>query len=194
MNCDNSRAGSSVATTSGICLRSSSNATLISRRARLAPRQKWAPPPPKPRCGLGLRARSNVQGSANFDSSRLAEQYHRRPCHRRPSWCRATQCLGSGCGACRPPGGPPHDLLDRGGRQAVEVRPPPVPLLGIAGQCQHAVSDRVARRLVAGHHQQDEERRDLLDDSRSPSTSASTRLLVRSSWWLTRRSSASAVA
>lgn len=34
-------------------------------------------------------------------------------------------------------------------------------MLGIAGQCQHAVSDRVARRLVAGHHQQDEERRDL---------------------------------
>jgi hypothetical protein len=70
------RAGSSVATMSGTWRCNSSNMTLISRRARLAPKQKWAPPPPKPTCGFRLRARSKVHGLANFDSSRLTEQYH----------------------------------------------------------------------------------------------------------------------
>ena len=59
MNDDCNRAGSAVAVTSGIWRRNSSKATLISRRARLAPRQKCAPPPPNPTCGLGLRRTSN---------------------------------------------------------------------------------------------------------------------------------------
>jgi hypothetical protein len=46
MNGDSRMAGSSVASMSGIWRRSSENAMVISRRARLAPRQKWAPPAP----------------------------------------------------------------------------------------------------------------------------------------------------
>ena len=44
---------------------------------------------------------------------------------------------------------------------AVEVRPPQVALVGVAGELEHAVADRVARGLVPGRRQQDEERRDL---------------------------------
>ena len=42
-----------------------------STRASGAPRQKWMPAP-KPRCGLGERARSSRSGSANTAGSRLA--------------------------------------------------------------------------------------------------------------------------
>ena len=58
-------------------------------------------------------------------------------------------------------GSPPDDLLDGGGGHAVEVRPPLLPLLRIAGERHHAVADRIARRLVAGGRQQDEERANL---------------------------------
>ena len=49
--------------------------TRISMRARLAPRQKWGPPPPKAMWGLGLRVMSNGCGSSNTVSSRLAEMW-----------------------------------------------------------------------------------------------------------------------
>ncbi len=42
-------------------------------RARLAPRQKWGPPPPKAMWLLGVRPMSNRSGSAKTVSSRLAE-------------------------------------------------------------------------------------------------------------------------
>src|SRR5207244_437759 len=43
---------------SGRRRRSSSNMARIWRRARLAPRQKWGPPPPKATCSLGVRPTS----------------------------------------------------------------------------------------------------------------------------------------
>ena len=46
---------------------------LISARARLAPRQKCTPPPPKVTWSFGVRAMSKVCGSANTSSSRLAD-------------------------------------------------------------------------------------------------------------------------
>lgn len=76
MNAERRMAGSSMATISGMRLCNSSNSTRISRRARLAPRQKWAPPPPYPKCGLGFRVTSNNHGLSNLVSSRLAEFYH----------------------------------------------------------------------------------------------------------------------
>ena len=48
MNPDRSRSGSAVAWMSGSRRSSSANITVISRRARWAPRQKWGPGPPKP--------------------------------------------------------------------------------------------------------------------------------------------------
>ena len=39
-----------------------SNITLISMRARLAPRQKWGPPPPKAMCGLGVASDVELVG------------------------------------------------------------------------------------------------------------------------------------
>jgi hypothetical protein len=50
-----------------------SNITMISMRARLAPRQKCGPPPPKAMWLLGERVMSKVSGLVNTFSSRLAE-------------------------------------------------------------------------------------------------------------------------
>src|SRR5262245_33311903 len=58
--------------------------------------------------------------------------------------------------------GPPHDLLDRGGRDPLEVRHPLAALAGEVRQRLHAMADRVPRGLVARHHEQHEERRQLL--------------------------------
>ena len=58
-------------------------------------------------------------------------------------------------------GCPAHDLLDSRRRMGLEIVPPDLPLLRVAGQCQHAVTDRIAGGLVAGDSQQDEERGDL---------------------------------
>ena len=49
--------------------------TRISMRARLAPRQKWGPPAPKARWGLGLRVMSKACGSVKTASSRFAEMW-----------------------------------------------------------------------------------------------------------------------
>jgi len=57
---------------------------------------------------------------------------------------------------------PAHDLLDRGGRDGVEVGGPDAALLGEVAERLHAVADRVARGLVARDDQQHEERRELL--------------------------------
>ncbi len=147
---------------SGIWRCSSSKTTLISRRARLAPRQKCAPPPPKPACGLGLRPTSKVNGSANLSSSRLAEQYHRvalsPACHRGAA---QLAVLGQRAPHVDDRRRPPHDLLDRGRCERLVVGPPFRALVGIPGERQDTVADRVAGGLVARDHQQDEERRDL---------------------------------
>ena len=50
-----------------------SNITMISMRARFAPRQKCGPPPPKAMWLLGDRVTSKVSGLSKADSSRLAE-------------------------------------------------------------------------------------------------------------------------
>ena len=57
--------------------------------------------------------------------------------------------------------GPPDDLFDRSGCDAVEVGPPCRPGVGVSTQCHHAVADGVAGCLVAGSGQQHEERGDL---------------------------------
>jgi hypothetical protein len=59
-------------------------------------------------------------------------------------------------------GGPAHDLFDGGRRDALEVLGPDAALRGGIAERLHAVTDRVARGLVARHDQQDEERGDLL--------------------------------
>src|SRR5437773_428271 len=53
---------------------SSSNMIWISRRARLAPRQKWCPMP-KARCSFGVRPTSKRSACGKTSSSRLAEPY-----------------------------------------------------------------------------------------------------------------------
>ena len=40
--------------------------------------------------------------------------------------------------------------------------PPPIELIGVAQQCEHAVADQVHRGLVARDVQQDDEREQLL--------------------------------
>ena len=57
--------------------------------------------------------------------------------------------------------GPPHDLLDRRVDRAVEVVEQDLALVGMARELEEAVTDGVARGLVAGHHQQHEERSEL---------------------------------
>ncbi len=111
--------------------------------------------------GLGLRARSNV----HFDSSRLAEQYHK---DLSPA---AILCRASWACACDHRGGSIARFLDR--EEAVEVRPPP-PAARDSGTVPYRRSLRVVRcRPPAGQT----ERRDLLDDAVDL---GSTRLLVKS--------------
>jgi hypothetical protein len=74
MKFDSSRSGSPAVWMPGTSLNSSLNITVISRRARWAPRQKCGPGPPKPTCGLGDRVMSNRSGASNTASSRLADQ------------------------------------------------------------------------------------------------------------------------
>ena len=76
MNDENRKSGSEVVRMSGSQVNSSSNITPISRRARLAPRQKCGPPAPKPTCSFGVRRTSKVNGSSKMRSSRLADSYH----------------------------------------------------------------------------------------------------------------------
>jgi hypothetical protein len=63
---------------------------------------------------------------------------------------------------------PAHDLLDRGRRHTIEISRPHAPLVGMVAERLHAVADRVAGGLVAGHHEQHEERGELLVGERSP--------------------------
>ena len=49
--------------------------TRISMRARLAPRQKWGPPPPNAMWGLGSRPTSKTSGWSKTVSSRLAAMW-----------------------------------------------------------------------------------------------------------------------
>ena len=58
------RAGAPSDRSTGTRRASSSNNTRISSRARLAPRQKCGPPPPKATCSLGRRSMSKRNGSA----------------------------------------------------------------------------------------------------------------------------------
>src|SRR5205085_8677836 len=73
MKLDRSRRGGEISSTRSTRSVSARNSCSISSLARWRPRQKCGPPPPKPRCGLGSRVMSNVSGSSNTDSSRLAE-------------------------------------------------------------------------------------------------------------------------
>ena len=68
--------GSATRCMSGMRDSTSSKISLSYMRARLAPRQKWWPPPPKATCSSGSRVMSNRNGSSNTDSSRFAEMYH----------------------------------------------------------------------------------------------------------------------
>ena len=54
-----------------------------------------------------------------------------------------------------------HDFINRGRRDTVEVGRPDRSLIGVFREIAHAVGDRVARGLVAGHEQQDEEPADF---------------------------------
>ena len=155
-------AGSSTATISGMRLCNSSNSTRISRRARLAPRQKCAPPAAVPDVRVGISGdveqpriaelrfvavgrvvphRDLVAGlhldAAQFDvlGEIAAHEDHRR-----------AQRTISSTAVAATPSKSAHHLS---------------PLLGIAAERHHAVADRVAGGLVAGGRQQDEERGDL---------------------------------
>src|SRR5437763_1597199 len=71
------RSGLSMALTLGARAVNSSKSTRISIRARLAPRQKCGPPPPKAMCSFGERRMSKANGSTKCSSSRLADEYQR---------------------------------------------------------------------------------------------------------------------
>ena len=73
MKLERSISGSLVASMSGNRLNSSRNITVISRRARWAPRQKWGPGPPKPTWGFGIAPYVEAIRGTNAASSRLAE-------------------------------------------------------------------------------------------------------------------------
>ena len=64
-----------------IRLSTSDTRAAASTRARFAPRQKWAPPPPNAKCGLGLRVTSKRSGSTKWASSRLADGFLRSHFH-----------------------------------------------------------------------------------------------------------------
>src|SRR5206468_3156763 len=65
MNPERSRDGSPDASMSGMRRKSSRYMTVISRRAKWAPRQKCGPGPPNPTCALGSRRTSKRNGSSN---------------------------------------------------------------------------------------------------------------------------------
>ena len=103
-------------------------------------------------------------GSSNTASSRLPDQYQSTTLS--PSEnslvAEAHAVLGDRAAEVDDRRRPAHDLLDRGGRQAVDVVEPALLLVGVLGQRDEAVGDGVAGGLVAGHDEQDEERRQLL--------------------------------
>ena len=95
---------------------------LISRRARLAPRQKCGPPAPKPTCSFGVRVTSKRYGSANcalVAVGRVVEHH---------DLVAGLDLLAADDGVARRGAAevdhrrrPAHDLLDRGRGDAVEV-------------------------------------------------------------------------
>ena len=138
-----------------------SNITRISMRARLAPRQKWGPPPPKATWGLGSRPMSKPSGSANTVSSRLAEMCQNTTLS--PSaifWSPMTTSAVAWRRKCIT-GDTKRSISSTADGQQRPVGPEPRPLVGVLEEGQHAARDEVAGRLVAGHGQQHEEQVDL---------------------------------
>ena len=147
---------------SGSRVSSSRSITSISRRARWAPRQKCGPAAPKPRCGLGVPQDVEPVGVLEdllVPVGRGVEEEHLVAGVE--LLARQDGVLGDGPSHPDHRAGPPHDLVDSGGGHADRVGLPDGPLVGVLGQGQDAVGDRVAGGLVAGGQQEDEERGEL---------------------------------
>ena len=105
---------------SGMRRNSSRNITVISRRARWAPRQKCGPGPPKPRWSFGVRR--DVE-AVRVVEHRLVAVGRRVPEHDLVALVEllvadADAVLGDGAPEVDHRRGPAHDLLDRGRRPA----------------------------------------------------------------------------
>ena len=130
-------------------------------RARLAPRQKWGPPPPKAMWGLGSRATSKVSGSSKTSSSRLAEAWKKTTLSPAAISVPLRVSVAHG-GAAEVHDGrdEAQHLLDRGGQQAAVVEQA-LPLVGVLEEGVHGAGHEVAGRLVAGDREQEEEQLEL---------------------------------
>ena len=168
-----------------------------SLRARCAPRQKCAPPPPNATCGLWSRVTSNSSARSNVRGSRFAagnQMLTRSPsaiAGRRPR-CRTVAVRAKHATGAHPP----QDLLDRGrgaatGRRATgptgrggrwsATRPPEI--------AERVVSDPAMVRIRKNWSSSDAVSRQTSPSS--PSTSDVVRMLHTSSVGLRRLSSPS---
>ena len=83
-----------------------------SRRARLAPRQKCTPPPPKATCGFGLRRDVEVKGVVEDVLVAIGGRVPHGDTVARRRWARpGSRCPGGPAGEIRDRRGPPEDLL-----------------------------------------------------------------------------------
>ena len=179
---------------SGSQRNSSSNITRISRRARLAPRQKCGPPPPKPDV--------LVRGAGDVEAVRVVE--HPLVTVRRlvphddlvalgDRDAVDLGVLGGGAAEVDHGGGPPDDLLDRGRRDVLGVGLPDAPA-GRDGPVSALMPWVMALRVVSLPAAARRMKKLAISDgvSVSPSTSACIMADTRSSCGLASRSSPTA--
>ena len=130
-------------------------------RARLAPRQKWGPPPPKAMWGLGDRPMSKVSGFSKMSSSRLAEMWKKTTFSSSPIfWPRISIGSGRLAAEVHDRGDEAQHLLGGLGHER-PVGQQALPLVGVLEEGVHGPRDEVPRRLVAGHGEEEEEQLEL---------------------------------
>ena len=130
-------------------------------RARLAPRQKWGPPPPKAMWGLGSRPMSKVSGSVKTSSSRLADVWKKTTLSPAAILVPLSSSVAHGGAAEVHDGRDEAQHLVDGAGQEAAVGEEALPLLGVLEEGVHGAGHEVAGRLVAGDGEEQEEELEL---------------------------------
>ena len=162
-NDDRSRSGSPVTSRSGSRSNSAWKVTAISRRARCAPEAEVRAVAAEADVRVGIAGRGRtvrvgedggVAVGRGVEEQELVARRGSGCPSSSPSWVAVRRIQVTGLAQ--------RTISSTAVRVERRVGHPAGPLLGVLGQREDAVGDRVARRLVAGDQQQDEERRDLL--------------------------------
>ena len=130
-------------------------------RARLAPRQKWGPPPPKAMWGLGSRPMSKVSGSVEDVLVPVGRGVEEDDLVAGRDLGVAELEVDHGGAAEVHDGGDEAEHLVDGGGQEGAVGQQALPLLGVLEEGVHGARHEVAGRLVAGHGEEEEEQLEL---------------------------------